>query len=261
MSTIRSRRARAIADLSEGTILATVDIGAPPERVFRALTSREVTEWWGAEGLYRTTEWAGDVRVGGHWHAKGAGADGKAFGVEGEYLEVDPPHKLAHTWKYDWGAGNVTTVRYRLEAIEGGTRVTLRHTGFDSHDECTSHSDGWVHVLGWLRSYVDSGAAKPLSYFLLRLVPPRPTFANDMTDVERRAMMGHVGYWKKLLDDGVAVAFGPVGDPEGPWGAGIVELDDPEAIKRIESNDPAIVAAIGLRYEVLPMIRAVVRPA
>ncbi len=82
-----------------------------------------------------------------------------------------------------------------------------------------------------------------------------------MNDVERRAMMGHVAYWRKLLEDGVAVAFGPVGDPEGPWGAGIVELDTPEEIKSIEANDPAIVAAIGLRYEVLPMIRAVVRPA
>jgi uncharacterized protein YndB with AHSA1/START domain len=261
MTAMASRRARAIADLSEGAILATVDVGAPLERVFQALASSEVTAWWGSDDLYRTTEWTGEARVGGPWQARGVGADGHTFGVGGEFLEVDAPHTLTYTWKPDWDGGKVTTVRYRLDPIEGGTRVTIRHVGFDSPESCSSHSDGWIRVLGWLKGHAEAAAEAPLTYFFLRLVPPRPTFAADMNDVERKAMMGHAAYWRKLLDEGVAVAFGPVGDPEGPWGAGIVELEAPERIKTIEANDPAIMAAIGLRYEVLPMTRAVVRPA
>jgi hypothetical protein len=34
-------------------------------------------------------------------------------------------------------------VTYLLEAIDGGTRLTLRHTGVDSRDACTSICLGW----------------------------------------------------------------------------------------------------------------------
>jgi hypothetical protein len=32
----------------------------------------------------------------------------------------------------------------------------------------------------------------------------------------------HVAYWQDLLDRDVAVAFGPVLDPEEPWGLGLL---------------------------------------
>src|SRR5262245_61913229 len=104
------RNPRSVADLSDGTIVATVEIAAPPERVYRALASDEIVKWWGAEGLYQTTEWTGDVKPGGRWRAAGVGADGKRFAVEGEFLEIDPPHKLVHTWQPDWDPGKPTRV-------------------------------------------------------------------------------------------------------------------------------------------------------
>jgi len=261
MSTIEQGKARAVADLAEGTILATVEIGVPPERVFRALASKEIVEWWGAEGVYQTTEWSGDVRTGGRWRAAGIGADGKPFAVEGEYLEVDPPRKLTHTWQADWDAGVATHVTYRLEPIDGGTRLTLRHSGFASRESCAGHSDGWAMVLGWLAAYVAPlPAATERVYFLIRLLPPRPTFMQDITEAERRIMAEHVSYWAKLLGEGVAVAFGPVADPKGAWGVGIVELDEPAVVQALEANDPAIRSGAGFRYEVLPMVRAIVRP-
>lgn len=40
--------ARALADLEAGRLFATVDIAAPAERVFRALTDpAELLQWWG----------------------------------------------------------------------------------------------------------------------------------------------------------------------------------------------------------------------
>jgi len=67
---------RAVADLSEGLILATVEIAAPAERVFRALASEEIINWWGSAETYRTTKWTGDVRVGGTWRTESVGTDG-----------------------------------------------------------------------------------------------------------------------------------------------------------------------------------------
>jgi uncharacterized protein YndB with AHSA1/START domain len=145
---------RAVADVSAGLIIASVEIAAPPERVFRALTSEELTQWWGSDDLYRTKRWTGDLRPGGEWRSEGLGADGTPFAVSGEFLEVDPPHKLVHTWKADWDGGNTTTVTYRLEAIEGGTRVTVRHEGFGERTaSCTAHANGWARVLTWLRDH------------------------------------------------------------------------------------------------------------
>ncbi len=149
------RTARSVADVGAGTVHALVEIAAPPERVFRALASEEIAKWWGSDDLYRVTKWTGDVKPGGKWRSVGKGADGKPFSVEGEFLEVDPPKKLVHTWRYDWDpSGSVTTITYRLDVIPGGTRVTLRHEGFtNAPDACLSHGDGWSRVLTWLTEH------------------------------------------------------------------------------------------------------------
>ena len=150
-------RARAMADLARGSILASVEIAAAPERVFRALSSEEIVRWWGSSETYRTTRWTGEVRVGGAWRAEGTGANGESFRVEGTYLEVDPPRRLVQTWRYSWGGGGETTLSYELEPIAGGTRLRLRHEGFPPHSEaCSGHATGWERVLGWLTEYLGS---------------------------------------------------------------------------------------------------------
>ena len=98
-----------------------------------------------------------------------------------------------------------------------------------------------------------------MAAFLCRLLPPRPTFPMDMTDAERKVMEAHVAYWTGLAREGKAVAFGPVGDPKGPWGCGIVEVADEAAIKSLTSRDPAMTGGIGMTYEILPMPRLVTR--
>jgi hypothetical protein len=94
--------------------------------------------------------------------------------------------------------------------------------------------------------------------FALRLIAPRPTFVEDMTDDERAMMAAHTEYWRGLLADGVAVVFGPVLDPAGPYGLAVVEVDDPGQMDRIIAGDPAVRG--GLKAEAHPMMGAIVRP-
>jgi uncharacterized protein YndB with AHSA1/START domain len=152
MTGLKYDTARAIADVTEGMLLATIDIAVPAERVFRAITSEELALWWGSPDLYRVTKWTGDVRVGGAWRSEGADKDGKAFSVHGEFIEVDPPRKLVQTWQYDWDTANsITTITWRLTTIDGGTRLVIRHEGFgEAHDACAGHANGWERVLTWL---------------------------------------------------------------------------------------------------------------
>lgn len=251
MSTVRARTVpRAVADIGGGTIIATVEIGAPPERVFRALTTpEELLRWWGAEGEYRTTEWEYDPRPGGAWRAGGKSADGKDFAVSGKVIEIDRPRKLVQTWKPDWDGGNETRITFTFEAIPEGTRLTLRHEGFAGRpDSCAAHSTGWERVIGWLARHA-GGKAPATKYVLCRLIPPRPSFPQDMTPREREAMTRHAAYWTEQLKKGVVIAFGPVLDPAGAWGLGLLEVREDAEVRALQEGDPAIVAKIGMRYE------------
>jgi uncharacterized protein YndB with AHSA1/START domain len=251
-------KARAVADVTEGTIVASVEIEAPAERIFQALTTDEITRWWGSPDMYQTTEWVGDARAGGRWRAAGTDASGEPYGVEGEFVEVVPAKKIVQTWRAGWDGGRTTTITIRLDPIEGGTRVTLWHTGFAGRpDSCAAHAQGWERVLGWLSRHVSPG--KPTTqYFLCRLLPPRPSFAQDMNAEEAEVMKRHANYWANLLQRKTAVVFGPVADPKGAWGVGIIRASDETEVNRLRDADPAISSGRGFRYEVLPMLRAVV---
>lgn len=156
MTATSMRSARAVADLTSGVILASVEIAAEPERVFRALCSEEIASWWGSPETYRVTRWTGDVRPGGWWRSEGASADGTTFAVGGDILEVEPPTLLVQTWRYEHKAGDITTVRFQIDAIDGGARVTVRHSGFTNRVACESHERGWERVLRLLSAFLAS---------------------------------------------------------------------------------------------------------
>jgi len=91
-------------------------------------------------------------------------------------------------------------------------------------------------------------------YFVLKLIPPRPTFSQDMSAEERNVMLLHVAYWQGLMDKGFVLAFGPVLEPSGVYGLGIIEVEDEALVQQFIANDPA--TAIN-RYEVAPMLAVV----
>jgi len=89
-----------------------------------------------------------------------------------------------------------------------------------------------------------------MQQFFLKLNPPRATFMMDMTAEEKAIMQNHVGYWGELLNRGIAIVFGPVMDPKGGYGAGVVSVENEEQLKQIIKEDPAN----GLnQYEYYPM--------
>jgi len=55
----------------------------------------------------------------------------------------------------------------------------------------------------------------PKLRFFLKLVPPRPTFANNMTPDEAKLMQEHADYWKAQFAKGGVLIIGPVLESEG----------------------------------------------
>ena len=50
----------------QDAIVAEIEIAAPPQRVFQALTDpKQLIRWWGLEGPIKTTLWEMDAPVGG----------------------------------------------------------------------------------------------------------------------------------------------------------------------------------------------------
>jgi len=93
-------------------------------------------------------------------------------------------------------------------------------------------------------------------FFFVRLIAPRASFMQDMTEAERAIMGQHGEYWRRQLAAGKVIVFGPVADPKGPWGLGVLRAQDEAEVARFESEDPAVTSIPGMRYEVLPMVTA-----
>lgn len=94
-------------------------------------------------------------------------------------------------------------------------------------------------------------------YFLCRLIPPRSDFMTTMTPEERGIMQEHVGYWTGKVTTGNALVFGPVADPKGGYGIGIIKVADMAEMKALRDADPAMQSGIGFSYDILTMPRVV----
>lgn len=154
---VRSSSAmRAMSNVDAGVVKAEIEIAAAPARVFHSLTdASELAAWWGADDMYRTSDWKLDLRPGGKWSALAQSADGTAMTLDGEFLEVDPPRRLAFTWRPSWDDYAVTTVRYDLEPTARGTRVRVTHSGFGDRDTAAAGTgEGWKRVLEWLAEHI-----------------------------------------------------------------------------------------------------------
>jgi len=224
--------------------------------------------WWPADHHIGKSQIAAIVmepHAGGRWGERGI--DG-AECPWGRVLAFEAPSRVVLAWqlnaKFEFDASFETEVEITFVS-EGDkkTRVTLEHKHLERFGAAEAamiaafeSPDGWSH--GLLR-FGDTVAREGKQTFLLRLIPPRPTFAQDMTDDERRVMAEHVVYWQGHTNANEVIAYGPVADPKGGWGVAIVEVEGDARVKKLTDEDPVMVQKLGARYEILPMPRVVLR--
>jgi uncharacterized protein YndB with AHSA1/START domain len=127
----------AVADFS-----TSVDIEAPPEVVFAHLVSAErMVAWMGQHAELRPVR-------GGEFHV-----DVNGYLIRGEYLEVDPPHRIVVTWGMagaeDLPPGS-SRVEFTLTPTSSGTRLSLHHSGLPD-TRAGTHGRGWANYLHRLR--------------------------------------------------------------------------------------------------------------
>jgi uncharacterized protein len=104
-----------------------------------------------------------------------------------------------------------------------------------------------------MKSHQSANDGITMTTYFCKLNAPRPQFAFTMTGDEQNLMMQHAGYWQQLRSKGQVKAFGLVADPADPYGIGIVEFEDANALEHFLANDPVILANKGFRFDHFPM--------
>jgi uncharacterized protein YndB with AHSA1/START domain len=124
-----------------------------PERVWRALTDpAALAAWFWPERFATAVDL--DLRVGGHYRINGPGV---GMAVAGEYVAVEPPHRLVFTWRWD-GDADETLVTMELVAAPDGTELLLTHERFAGDGDRDNHAKGWQDCLDRLPAWL-AGAA------------------------------------------------------------------------------------------------------
>ncbi|HUM03994.1 MAG TPA: SRPBCC domain-containing protein [Terriglobales bacterium] len=140
-------------------IVSEIDIAAPPERVFKAITDPEEIRRR-SPGL---DDYEMELRVGGKWSFEMNCAEHPYHGVslirhEGEILELDPPRLLVHTWLANFHKNPKmrSVVRWELTPTKTGTHVKLTHSGLASEPESAKdYAGGWPGVLEEVKTFVE----------------------------------------------------------------------------------------------------------
>ena len=130
-------------------------IVARPSIVFGALTTPEgISVWWGPDAgpvLIAET----DVRVGGRFRIRFRMLDGSEHESSGEYLEVDPPRRLAMTWRWlgEKEAAGESLLAFDVRPLPDGAELTLTHSRLPDEPARESHEEGWSGSLDKLERH------------------------------------------------------------------------------------------------------------
>jgi uncharacterized protein len=100
-------------------------------------------------------------------------------------------------------------------------------------------------------------AKPPMKSWLIRIIPPRPTFDKDSTPAEDALMDQHFAYWKDLNDKGVCIFGGPVLDPKGVYGIIVVRAATEDEANALAAGDPSVKAGLN-KNDVAQMVVAFV---
>lgn len=133
---------------AERVVEKTLELDAPIERVWRAITDpAEIRRWFDDRTDFQPTPGYEGAFV---WDAHGS------FAVK--VVEAQAPTRVVWSWVHETGVpfaegGVATTVTWTLAARkDGGTTLHLRETGFPSETRRQENDQGWTEELGELQA-------------------------------------------------------------------------------------------------------------
>jgi uncharacterized protein YndB with AHSA1/START domain len=84
--------------------------------------------------------------------------------ARGEFVELDPPHRVVFTWGWEESSAapstvppGASTIEIELEPHDGGTLLKFTHRDLPSAESVESHGHGWDHYLTRLATAAAGG--------------------------------------------------------------------------------------------------------
>ncbi|MEN8166150.1 MAG: SRPBCC domain-containing protein [Pseudomonadota bacterium] len=134
---------------------------APCEQVFRAWTDAEaLRNWFAPTDDFSTTVLELDVRVGGRYTIEMLEPNGETHTVSGEYVLIEPPHRLAFTWHWISKQGSQMLVTIELSETDGKTTLSLLHEQIPDVATRDAHEEGWMGCLNRLDTLMSGYCAR-----------------------------------------------------------------------------------------------------
>lgn len=140
-----------MSDLQPPVLIVRKHVRAPAQRVFDAWTTpRHLVRWWGPEGV-ECSDAEVDLRIGGSFRVANLLPDGRTVWIAGVYEHIDAPNRLVHTWFME-ADPNPPAERVTVDFVEvdGGTDITVTHTGIADDEARQAHEGGWIGCLDGL---------------------------------------------------------------------------------------------------------------
>jgi uncharacterized protein YndB with AHSA1/START domain len=133
-----------------------VAIAASPETVWQFLVDpAKATCWMGQAASF-------DARPGGAYHVDVI----PGHVASGEFVELDPPHRLVFTWGWEAGKDGPnpvppgsSTIEIQLTPSGDGTTLRFTHRDLPNEAAAESHAHGWDHYLERLVTAAAGGDA------------------------------------------------------------------------------------------------------
>lgn len=147
----------------QDAIIAEIQIAAPPERVFQALSDAQELGRWFTSPECPVKFWEFDPRLDGAYRYETESGSMVVNGVtefkcHGHITEYDPPKLLAYTWYANWHDDSTlqTLVRWELTPRMDGTHVKVTHSGLSKLPVARKdYSGGWIGVVEMLKKFVE----------------------------------------------------------------------------------------------------------
>ena len=150
-----------VIDESQFTVRRTIQIAAPIEKVWSAVTEPEHISKWFGQAVF---------------NGAGVGARGTLtfpdYGAVPLRIEaLDAPRMVSYRWGNDDALGSLpdevdeahsTVFTFTLERVSNGTRLTVVETGFETTSDPSanleSHREGWDGELDKLVALLEGGS-------------------------------------------------------------------------------------------------------
>jgi uncharacterized protein YndB with AHSA1/START domain len=115
----------------------------------------QLARWWGPNG-FTVPSIELDLRVGGTYRIAMQPPDGAPFFLVGEFRQVEPPARLAYTfrWEPPDADDRETIVAISLRDMGDSTELLLDQGPFATRERRAVHQQGWTETLARLHALI-----------------------------------------------------------------------------------------------------------